>query len=91
MYEWDESKRRRNLAKHKVDFELVHDFDMATADVRQDSRGKYGEARFIADGLIGDRLYILVFTMRASDIRVISLRKANTRERKRHGQTKKLY
>ena len=91
MYEWDEAKHRRNLAKHKVDFDLVHDFDMATADIRQDSRGKYGGARFIADGLIGDRLYVLVFTMRASNIRVISLRKANTRERKRHGKTKKLY
>jgi len=38
------------------------------------------EERFIALGLIGERLHSLVFTVRGNAVRVISLRKANRRE-----------
>ena len=35
-------------------------------------------------GLIGARLYVLVFTLRETAVRIISLRKANSREVKRY-------
>jgi hypothetical protein len=44
----------------------------------------YGERRFQALGLIGDRLHMMVFTPRANKAHVISLRKANKREVKRY-------
>lgn len=53
---------------------------MDTAIMRRDARYEYGEARIVAIGLIGDRVHVLVFTMRGETVRVISLRKANRRE-----------
>ncbi|MGV8843781.1 MAG: hypothetical protein ACOH2I_11260 [Pseudomonas sp.] len=35
-------------------------------------------------GFIGERLFVVVFTPRASKVHVISLRKANSREVKRY-------
>lgn len=50
----------------------------------EDSRRDYGERRFQALGWVGQRLFMLVFTPRDGGIHVISLRKANQRERKRY-------
>jgi uncharacterized DUF497 family protein len=80
VYEWDADKAAANLAKHGVPFERVHGFDWATAIQREDKRFDYGERRMTALGKIGDRDHILVYTLRNRRIRVISLRKANTRE-----------
>jgi uncharacterized DUF497 family protein len=44
----------------------------------------YGEKRFVATGFIGDRLHVMAFTVRSEVIRIISLRKANERERKEY-------
>jgi uncharacterized DUF497 family protein len=82
IYEWDSGKAVANLAKHGVAFFAVATFDWSTALVIEDDRMDYGEARFIAVGFIGNRLYVLCFTYRGLNIRVISLRKANARERK---------
>jgi uncharacterized DUF497 family protein len=46
----------------------------------EDLRKDYGERRFQALGLIGDRLHMMVFTPRANKAHVISLRKPNKRE-----------
>lgn len=83
-YEWDEAKRRGNVAKHGVDFTAAEDFDWRTAIRIIDARRSYGEARWKALGLIGTRLHALVFTRRHGRIRVISLRKANNKERKEY-------
>ena len=37
-------------------------------------------------GLIGDRLYVMVFALRETAVRIISLRKANKREIKHYDQ-----
>lgn len=47
-------------------------------------RKDYGERRFQALDLIGNRLHMIVFTPRANKAHVISLRKANKREVKRY-------
>lgn len=91
MFEWDEEKRASNLAKHGVDFELVDLFEWETADVRLDTRQSYGEDRFIAEGMIQGRLFVAVITRRGPTTRLISLRKANVRERRRYEKAKKLY
>ena len=53
-----------------------------------DTRKDYGEPRTRALGTIGGILYSLVFTMRGSALRVISLRRASRRERKRYAEAK---
>lgn len=85
MYTWDEAKRRENLRKHGVDFAIVEGFDWLNSIASEDDSERYAEARFISIGPIGDRLYVLVWSPRGDDeVRVISLRKADKRERKRH-------
>ncbi|MEO7027673.1 MAG: BrnT family toxin [Caulobacteraceae bacterium] len=85
--EFDPAKNARNVAERGLAFSLASDFDFATALVWSDTRNNYGEDRMIALGLIEDRLHALVYVETDIGIRVISLRKANTRERDRYAQT----
>lgn len=87
-FSWDRSKREANVAKHGVDFSQVEDFDFSTALVFVDNRRDYGEVREIALGSIGNRLHVLVYARRAPFLHVISLRKANRRERNRYEDEK---
>lgn len=48
--------------------------------IKEDVRNNYGERRYLALGMIGDRLHAVVFTPRADKVHVMSLRKANQRE-----------
>jgi uncharacterized protein len=85
--EFDAAKNKANIAKHGVDMTLAAGFDFETATTWADTRKSYGEVRDIALGLIDKQLYVLVFTMRGRALRVISLRKANYKERKAyHGE-----
>jgi uncharacterized DUF497 family protein len=86
VFTWDEAKRQRNVVKHGGDFADIERFNFATAFTYLDDRFDYGETREIALGFIDERLHVLVFTRRAGDIHVISLRKANDREIRRYTQ-----
>ena len=50
LYEWDETKRRKNIAMHDVDFSAVESFEWESAVIRQDTRKDYGETRYAALG-----------------------------------------
>jgi uncharacterized protein len=65
-------------------FSLAEDFDWTTALIAEDTRNDYPERRYQALGGIGDVLHMLVFTPRGATVHVISLRRANQRERKRY-------
>lgn len=78
--EFDPAKNERNIQERGLSFDLVADFDFDTAVIRPDTRHDYGEARYQAFGLIGQRLCFLAFSLRGNAVRVISLRKANSRE-----------
>jgi uncharacterized DUF497 family protein len=80
-YEWDEKKRLANFIRHKVDFADAIHFEWDTALETIDDRRDYGEQRWVGLGFIGEKLHVLVYTFRAQKIRIISLRKANKRER----------
>lgn len=87
--EFDPFKDRANVAKHGVSLRAAEGFDWFTALEREDDRFDYGEIRFVALGLIGDRLHVLVFTQGSHDdaVRAISLRSAEKHEaRFYHGQ-----
>jgi len=84
MYEWDEGKRRANLAKHGVDFGRVNDFEWDTAVI--DPETDHDEPRWTAKGFIGSVLYVVVYTERGDNLRIISLRKATRREALRYAE-----
>ena len=84
LFEWDETKRQSNLAKHGVDFtaakRMLEDMPTMLEDTRQD----YGELRCLAIGKDAGRLLVVAFTaftVRDGVYRIISARKANARER----------
>ena len=81
QYEWDDNKRVANLVRHKVDFADAVAFEWDTALETIDDRFDYGETRWVALGFIGSKLHVMVYTFRGSKIRIISLRKANKREK----------
>ena len=86
--EFDPEKSARNVELRGLPFDLVADFDFDSALVARDTREDYGEDRFIALGLVGDRLHVVAYTMRDDRLRVISFRKANAREIERYEQAR---
>lgn len=84
-YEWDEAKRRENLEKHAIDFAEIGGFEWD--DAVYNSNSTHGELRWVVTGYIGDRLYKVIYTVRGNRRRIISLRKANSRELRDHAQT----
>jgi uncharacterized DUF497 family protein len=65
-----------------VDFALIAGFKWTSADIKMDGRFDYGELRKSAHGLIDGRLFVVVYTERGDLTRIISLRKANEREKR---------
>jgi len=83
-FEWDDTKRRANVAKHGIDFvEATQVF----ADVKQFTyRSPHrGEERYVSVGLARGRLIAVVFTRRGDRLRIISARRARQIERERYG------
>jgi uncharacterized DUF497 family protein len=80
--EYDAAKSERNIALRGLSFDLVEDFDLATALIVNEMRGEPPELRHRALGVLtdGNRVHALVFTLRGDAVRVISFRKANKRE-----------
>jgi uncharacterized protein len=85
--EFDPAKDATNRAKHGLSLADATQIDWVGAVIRRDLRFDYHEARFRAFGRIGDRLYMVAFTMRGERFRVISFRKANATEVRRYGKT----
>ena len=88
---FDPAKDAANVAKHGVSLTEAAGFEWGSAVVWPDTRREYGEARMVALGYIGLRIMALVFVDRPpeqpTERRVISLRKANSREVKRYAET----
>ena len=82
MIEWSEKKNKSNLIKHGLSFEdvqSVFDGDCVTVE---DNRFDYGELRFITLGSLERRIVVIAHTPRGENTRIISMRKANSREQK---------
>jgi uncharacterized protein len=86
-YEWDPSKAGANAAKHGIPFEAIYEFDWDAATTVPDLRRDYGEERFIAVGPINGIIHVAIFTNREGKIRLVSLRRANHRERRSYERT----
>lgn len=79
---YDPDKRAKTLSERELDFEdAVHVFAGTTVDYVDDRRD-YGEERWITFGRLNGRLVSVVWTPRGEGRHIISMRKANDRERK---------
>lgn len=78
----DLSNRESTAYRWRMLKRLEWDTLWAMPDVRRD----YGEARMIGYAYIGLRLFNIVFVDRGDQRRVISLRKANSREINRYAR-----
>ena len=81
-FTWDELKRRANIAKHGLDFAVVHRVFAGPTFTIPDNRYDYGEERFVSIGLLNARVVVIVHTEVPDEIRVISMRKGTANEQK---------
>ncbi len=80
--EWDNDKRDWTLRERGLDFADVASIDWETALTVEDVRGDYRETRYVTMAPIHGRLCVVAWCYRGDALRVISLRKANKRERR---------
>ena len=78
---FDPAKRALTLEKRGLDFALAGLLLGERHMTRADDRRDYGEPRFISIGSIDRDVVVLVWTPRGEARRIISMRKANAREK----------
>ncbi|MCY3677957.1 MAG: BrnT family toxin [Gemmatimonadetes bacterium] len=83
--EFDEAKHAATLRARGLDLaradEVFADATLTVEDDRQD----YGEVRYITIGFLDEAMVVLVWTRRDDAHRIISMRRANERERRLYG------
>ena len=86
IFEWNDNKAHRNLAKHGVNFdEACSVFGDPLALTIDDPLHSENEDRFVTLGHSNKgRLLVVVFVERGNNIRIISARLATRRERKNY-------
>ncbi|HVE44368.1 MAG TPA: BrnT family toxin [Gammaproteobacteria bacterium] len=82
--DFDPKKSDKNINDRQLSFAEAAEFDWETASYIEDIRKDYPEKRFIALGYLKNRLHVICFTPIDKGVRVISFRKANSREVKRY-------
>jgi len=80
LIEFDPAKDAVNRSKHGVSLGEAARIDWDNAAIWPDVRYDYDEERMSGLGYIGERLYFVAFVDRGHVRRVISFRKANTKE-----------
>jgi uncharacterized protein len=79
-FAWSETKRATNLTTYGLDFvDAFRVFERATYTF-EDARFSYGEQRFVTLGLLAGTVVSVVHTETEYEIRIISFRKATSRE-----------
>ena len=79
--EFDPVKRAKALQERGLDFARAGEVFDGLHLTGQDTRTNYEEDRFISVGFLDARLVVLVWTPRGEVRRIISMRKANDREK----------
>ena len=79
-FTWRESKRKRNLRDHGLDFVDAPSVFEGPTFTYEDDRFDYGEQRFVTLGFLAGIAVSLVHTETQHEIHIISFRKATTRE-----------
>ena len=80
-FEWDDAKSNSRFMRRGFDFAYaVRAFLDPHRVVAQDRGRDYGEDRYRPPSMIGERAFVIVYTLRGSTTRIISARKANGKE-----------
>ena len=89
-FEWDPEKAQANFAKHGVRFtESLPVFDDDLAVTLPDAESDPGERRFVSVGTgAKGRVLVVVYTWRRTNIRIISVRRAEAQERVEYEEKK---
>jgi uncharacterized DUF497 family protein len=82
MITWDESKRRLNLKRHKIDIAEVESAFDSPMLTDEDDREDYGELRLQSLAFWRDRVVFIVWTDREQGPHIISCRYAEPSETK---------
>ena len=83
--EYDPAKRAATLDERGLDMARAGEvFDLPHLSF-QDIRYDYGEDRWVTIGQLDGRMIVMAWTPRSGALRVISMRKANDREKARYG------
>ncbi|PPK71755.1 hypothetical protein B0F88_106106 [Methylobacter tundripaludum] len=82
--DFDPAKNAKNIMERSLSFERAAEFDFLSATFLIDERQDYGEQRQIAIGYLDGRLHFLCFVQIPDGIRVVSFRKANSREARKY-------
>ena len=80
-FEWDLEKESRNVYRRNLDFATASQIWDGPIVEKVDERRDYGETRIIATGEFDGSVLVVVYTWRGETRRIISARKANSRER----------
>jgi hypothetical protein len=83
---YDPAKRDWTLRERKLDFEDAKEVFVGRVLQRQDDRHDYGEIRIITIGFLRGRMVVVAWTPRGDNRHVISMRKANDREKARYNK-----
>ena len=83
-FTWSERKRAVNLREHGLDFVDARLVFEGLTFTYEDARFEYGEQRFVTLGLLAGVPVSIAHTESEDEIRVISFRKATSREAKRY-------
>jgi len=79
-FDFDPAKDASNRRKHGLSLADAARLDWETAVIWPDDRCDYGEARMRCLGYVGTRLHFVAFVDRNQHRRIITFRKANTKE-----------
>ena len=86
-FAWDDAKSEACFAHRGFDFAYaIRAFLDDNRIVGRDRRWDYGEDRYRLLGAIEGRVFVVIYTMRGTSIRIISARKANSREVREYEQ-----
>ena len=84
--EFDPAKREKTRRERNLDFARADEVFRARHLTAEDLRQDYNECRYITVGTLGDDLVVMVWTPRGQARRIISMRKANEREKSRYAR-----
>ena len=79
--EFDPAKREKTLLERGLDFARAMEIFDGIHFTGQDKRMDYEEDRFITVGWLDNSMVVMVWTPRGEVRRIISMRKANDREK----------
>lgn len=83
-FEWDEAKRATNLRDHGVDLEDAVLIFAGPVIEAKDTRVDYGEPRLRAVGQVEGEFFMVAYTWRGQNRRIISAWKLDDDGRKRY-------